>query len=113
MESNKLIAEFMDGIISEDGWRVTLPMSDDDIRTYKEMNIPPIYYTNLKPIRYIGELEYHTSWDWLMPVVNKCIDIYHIEQKNDDLNFPFYDCMGDIDRTYKVVVEFIKEYNNE
>jgi len=58
-----------------------------------------------------GQLKYHLSWDWLMPVVNKCLDIYHIEQMNDDLNFKFYDSMGDIKKTYKAVLEFIKDYN--
>jgi hypothetical protein len=58
------------------------------------------------------DLQYHLSWDWLMPVVNKCLNIYHIKQMNDDLNFKFYDSMGDIKKTYKAVVEFIKEYNN-
>ena len=57
--------------------------------------------------------DYSKSWDWLMPVVNKCLNIYHIEQKNDDINFKFYDSMGDIKETYKAVVEFIKEYNRD
>ena len=59
-----------------------------------------------------GQLKYHLSWDWLMPVVNKCLNIYHIEQMNDDLNFKFYNSMGDIKKTYQVVVEFIKEQND-
>jgi len=60
-----------------------------------------------------NELQYHTSWNWLMPVVKECLNVYHIEQKNDDLNFKFYDAMGNLELTYKAVVEFIKEYNNE
>jgi len=87
-ETNKLIAEFM-----------------GDETLYIQID----YCTDMA-FPY-DDLHFHESWDWLMPVVKKCLDIYHIEQKNDDLNFPFYDCMGDIDRTYKLVVEFIKFYN--
>lgn len=56
---------------------------------------------------------YSTSWDWLMPVVNKCLNIYHVEQMNDDLNFKFYDSMGNINTTYNVVVEFINQLKNK
>ena len=52
--------------------------------------------------------DFTNSWDWLMPVVKKCIDIYHIELKNDDLSFKFYDCIGNKERTYNTVVRFIK-----
>ena len=52
--------------------------------------------------------DFTNSWDWLMPVVEKCIDIYHIELKNDDLSFKFYDCIGNKERTYNTVVRFIK-----
>lgn len=59
----------------------------------------------------VMELKFHKEWNWLMPVVKKCLDVYHIQQKNDDLNFTFYDCIGDKDMTYQAVVNFIKEYN--
>ena len=91
MNDNKLIAEFM-GLY---------PLSRASFISYKNQE----YYESL------SELKYHTSWDWLMPVVNKCLNIYHIEQRNDDINFKFYDSMGDIKKTYKEVVEFIKKYN--
>jgi len=58
-----------------------------------------------------SDYKYHKSWDWLMPVVAKCFDIYHIEQKNDELNFKFYDSIGDIKATYKLVIEFINQLN--
>jgi hypothetical protein len=32
---------------------------------------------------------------------------------NDDLNFEFYDCISNKERTYKAVVEFIKELKQE
>ena len=55
-----------------------------------------------------SDMKYHTSWDWLMPVVQKCYKIDN-EEGFDSL----VDAVStlDIDGTYKAVVEFIKEYN--
>ena len=87
-ESNKLIAEFMQkgsqgfGLYDFDGCHYRL-----------------------------DELKYHTSWDWLMPVVIKCFEVG--EQTNDDLNFKLNDALleTNIDSLYKAVVEFINQNN--
>ena len=60
-----------------------------------------------------GQLKYHLSWDWLMPVVQKIGDEY--------LNTPFdetyshlteqYENIWTIEDTYNAVVEFIKDQN--
>ena len=83
MESNKLIAEFM-GVheIMHDG--------------YSEYELP----SN----EIVQNLQYHTSWDWLMPVVEK---IYQL-----DSNADFFGSIN-LEATYKEVVEFIKTYNDE
>jgi len=47
-------------------------------------------------------INYHKSWDWLMPVVQK---IYSID---DNIDF-FKDI--NLETTYKAVIEFIEEYN--
>jgi hypothetical protein len=94
MKENRLIAEFMGMTTSE---------NDKSMMIFKTPNGNDIIY--------LDKLEYHSSWDWLMPVLNKCLNIYHIEQMNDDLNFTFYDAMGNMERTYQAVVEFIKEFN--
>ena len=62
-----------------------------------------------------GQLKYHLSWDWLMPVVQKIGDEY--------LNTPFdetyshlteqYENIWTLEDTYNAVVEFIKENNKE
>ena len=93
MENNKLIAEFM-GLY---------PLSRASFISDKNQE----YYESL------SELKYHESWDWLMPVVIKCFEVD--EQTNDDLNFKLNDALleTNIDSLYKVVVEFIKDYNNE
>tara|TARA_R100001510_G_C7631126_1_gene189977 strand:+ start:80 stop:379 length:300 start_codon:yes stop_codon:yes gene_type:complete len=64
-------------------------------------------------------LKYHTSWDWLMPVIDMYIDKlkYHEswdkcyqEHMSKHISDAVMTC--NIDEAYKVVVEFIKEYNN-
>ena len=104
MKSNKLIAEFM----GAEGHPKYDPIEWDiyitgclDVDSDNE-NAQHFFTPN--------QMKYHSSWDWLMPVVNKCLNIYHIEQKNDDLNFTFYDAMGNMEETYQAVVEFIKKY---
>jgi len=51
------------------------------------------------------QARYHSSWDWLMPVVQK------IEKQNELIGAHILST--DIDATYKAVVKFIKTYNNE
>ena len=52
---------------------------------------------------------YHTSWDWLMPVVQKCRQENQLEYF-DRVYYALEEC--DINVTYKAVVEFIKNQNN-
>ncbi len=89
-ENNKLIAEFMDvefykGTLFNMGYRV---FSDEKL--YRE-----------------HELNYHSSWDWLMPVIDKCYQ----EHMSKHIAEAVMTC--NIDEAYKVVVEFIKEYNRD
>ena len=97
MKENKLIAEFMGSNLN-----------------------------GLESWQYEEELQYHTSWDWLMPVVDKIEEEgYSFEMnKQEDGDFQclitkgydiihqkFADCS--IDATYDAVVEFIKQLNKE
>tara|TARA_R110002020_G_scaffold272495_1_gene487633 strand:+ start:84 stop:374 length:291 start_codon:yes stop_codon:yes gene_type:complete len=89
-ENNKLIAEFM-----QKG-SVGFGLYDYNGKHYK-----------------LYELKFHTSWDWLMPVVQKIGDDYY--------NTPFdetysklteqYENIWTIEDTYNAVVEFIKDQN--
>ena len=67
---------------------------------------------------------YDSSWDWLMPVVDKCTQIGFRDTDTDDnplyelWDRLFCDNMGQfvgnhIDEVYNSVVEFIKTYNDE
>jgi len=79
MKNNKLIAEFMD-------------------------------YENVDEMfPFDGELHYHTSWDWLMPVVSKCFKTGDDTYQWDDIMDTMFTC--DINIVHAQVVEFIKEYN--
>ena len=57
----------------------------------------------------LNELRYDMSWDWLMPVIEN-IDHLQLEPVVSIENAL---ATRSIDDTYKSVVEFIKEYNNE
>ena len=55
------------------------------------------------------DLQYHTSWDWLMPVVREIlvsIEVDNLNYDTEELKSNTLDC--DIDGAYKEVVEFIK-----
>ena len=94
IEGNKLIAEFMGVKIGEDlySWRPGV------IDSIKEHN-----------------LQYHSSWDWLMPICLKFCESYE--------NYPSSKCEGmimnldnevssyDITKAFKQLVICIKWYN--
>ena len=56
-------------------------------------------------------LNYHTSWDWLMPVVEKILDISFQDEGDPEDFYSIRDCIPDRNHTYKAVVEFINQYN--
>ena len=82
ISDNEMIAEFMG-------------VDYVDIDTYLENN---------------KELQYHTSWDWLMPVAEK---IYKERGLDDEIVLMIRDSVAElnIESMYKTIVEFIKEYN--
>lgn len=88
-ENNKLIAEFMGIIPNEAG----------------------VYYVSEHKGYSLENLLYHTSWDWLMPVVEKILDISFQDEGDAEDFYSIRDCMPDINHTYKAIVEFINQYN--
>ncbi len=96
MENNKLIAEFM---------RLDTEVFNTGLLNYNHNNV---WYEE-------HELSYNVSWDWLMPVVEKCL-VGEAEQ-NEEVSKTtiknIYEgiCNQDIRDLYKAVVEFIKQYN--
>ena len=93
---NKLIAEFM-------GYKV---MEEEKFLTY---DYPK--GTDLTKIMVDVAMKYHTSWDWLMPVVEKCFDT---QQPSEGQHYFINESLltMKIEVVYDRVVEFIKTYND-
>lgn len=108
-EGNKLIAEFMGGKIKNK--LVTFNGGWDD-----------------SDLSFISGLKYHTSWDWLMPVVEKIEKsktptwvkiygddhIYSCEIYDEDSDYAIADIRDNtskIDVVFRAVVKFTKWHN--
>ncbi len=91
MEENKLIAEFMGYEVKHN--KCYSPKYNDGT---------------------IAPMQFHKSWDWLMPVHKKCMFTKQFIG-DDHLRTLLIDAVidADIDRLYKAVVEFIKEYSGD
>lgn len=109
MDSNKLIAEFM-------GYKFynNLPQQRNGYQLPKNKG------TAIYLAYSTSDLQYHTSWDWLMPVVDKIENLGYWVNRNDgdvtisnksDIIVITPMSSGGIDMMYKAVVEFIKQYN--
>ena len=115
--NNKLIAEFMGGIQSSSNI-IRLPQTIGESSIFCVKGSEGLPSGTFKVER-INELEYDTSWDWLMPVVDK-IKILVILSHSDELyNSEEWDNIThtllqiEIKSVYKAVVEFIKWYNEQ
>jgi len=53
-----------------------------------------------------SELQYHTSWDWLMPVAQRCYDSGAEGQCIGDITMHLTE--GNLEGTYRAVVEYIE-----
>ena len=109
MEDNKLIAEFMGLVYAPPSKRWDDWFTEDGTRVTFGSRIP---------------LLYHTSWDWLMPVVDKIeslgysydrvnADVFINSQEGGNIIPNPMDCnnMTMLQKTHFIVVEFIKFYN--
>jgi len=100
-KNNVLIAEFMGGILSSVPNLINLP------QTIGDANIPVVKGSEMLPngtysVHRLNELKYHTSWDWLMPVIIKMADA------REDTHYKLYKT---IDEACEEVVEFINQLN--
>lgn len=107
MYNNELIAEFMN-LKSKKSW-ATLWMPSDDLN-----NLNHIIHNEMKDETwFVTSLRFDESWDWMHPVIAKCINL-------EDTDFPFFDnedkhqvFLGNLPWIYEKVVEFIKKYNEK
>ena len=111
MKDNKLIAEFME---------LPFKMRDEETKLYyKVCEIPyPLQREHLESTYEEINLKYHTSWDWLMPVVEKMNTTELCDEYDKSLDYLEWLSHStthlvnmDINATYNAVVEFINRYN--
>lgn len=124
-ESNKLIAEFM-------GWTEESPYSD--VPDAAKRWFCPYEFPHYKKAMTTNGLEFHNSWDWLMPVIEKIERSYLCEQEYanqvvillntcsiepsnyaNPIGQKMIESFGEtkLEATYKAVVEFIQWYNEK
>lgn len=121
MKENKLISEFMGriktfDIVDNDTYRGEVTLSKGLIEEQIEPEIS--HFEDRYSVTSIAieeNLQYHTSWDWLMPVIQKCL-IGEAEQSEDISNLAIKNiyegiCNQDISLAYQSVVQFINQYN--
>ena len=96
MKDNKLIAEFM-------GWDIESPTT-----LPSNLHLSNLELDNNEVLEY----KFHTSWDWLMPVVEKIFALA-VADENIELFYDVQTHIPDKTATYNAVVEFIKTYNDE
>ncbi len=69
------------------------------------------WYDNEESLRLMSntfdDLEFHASWDWLMPVV-EAIERVHEGVPQELIHLSLF---STIDEVYNAVVEFINQYN--
>lgn len=116
MNDNKLISEFMIG-----AWNLeNLNMQCDnsyDLYSVSELSdvFAHIESDDLDAKHFFtpDEMLFHTSWDWLMPVISKCFKIGDDPQQWEKMRIHLKMFACDISIVYAQVVEFIKQYNDE
>ena len=95
-ENNMLVAEFM-------GFKNTTP-------TDKDFNI---FEKEGESLMEAMSMKYHSSWDWLIPVVQKIQTIEPDQNATYGLEVRFSPFTYSLESIYKGVIEFIKKYNHE
>ncbi len=58
------------------------------------------------------ELRYHESWDWLIPVAQKLIDVYWSIDEQDEQDLQSSILNDKLDVVYQIVVELIEKYKD-
>lgn len=120
LKNNKLIAEFMGYIYSghAKAWGI------GNAKNIGERMFNGKMYKNvIKAEKFEEKLFFHSSWDWLMPVIAKCTDTFknyqydseEYEYITEEIFHPDY-CLNafmnnDIEDIYERVVLYIKYHN--
>jgi hypothetical protein len=109
IEGNKLIAKFMGGHQNAQGYWYAIGE-----RQVKDGKIIRNGYYKTETF------EYHISWDWLMPVIQKCDEVVKSEEILNSFSTYHvrYSAIIEglrrlrLDQTYIAILKFIEWYNN-
>lgn len=110
-EGNRMIADFME-----------LQKAYQDVRIWMDWDNETIPKWDKRDYWLDRELKYHTSWDWLIPVCKKALDITQTQSRpnvNACNNLDWLECeIGthireyNIEATYAAVLAFITAVRN-
>lgn len=116
-QQNAIIAEFMGGFdgwdfkMFETGtWEFQTPETLKTLITFKSNSIKTECFSTTIFKSY--EVKFHTSWDWLMPVVEKCLKYCHDKMLNE-----WESCFTDtfltlsVKSMHETTFQFIEWYN--
>ena len=110
IESNKLIAEFMGIKLLNTYGQYAFPKSLPQFKHSDHSEWCNETKDNLHYPLSASLMDYHNSWDWLMPVIEKILKTKTYGEMRHKV---FMSIKPDINHTYKAVVEFIKYYNKQ
>lgn len=99
MKENKIIAEFMGYETYEGVDKVCINLTENNGFSSDWGHVP---------------MKYHSSWDWLMPVLGKIEDLnYELPEDSNLIGDITHGLVSiDIEMTFEAVVQFIKYYNH-
>lgn len=102
LEGNKLIVEFMGYGFLPDSFGGKIPHYQDGYYFNPSFDESPII---------LKEAKYHSSWDWLRPVIDKIFtySIAHPEEAGKVCNMKI---IVNIDAAWEMVAKFIQWYND-
>lgn len=105
MANNKLIAEFM-GYENED---MSFRIPKHLLNINQENDCPNSRDIDCWDIP-LNDLQFNTSWDWLMPVVGKITNKCEEPEELDELRMALL--CNDIDTAYSEVIDLVELLNN-
>jgi hypothetical protein len=77
------------------------------------------YFVNIKKNKWheFEKTKYKSSWNWLMPVVKKIINLPDAEKESEGWyakgSIETFICIVDIDKVYENVIKYIEWYNSK
>lgn len=116
-QKNRLIAEFMGYKFDIENKCEIIEDFDivENIQTYETDGGIRIVEGGYVITRFLPEqMRYHTSWDWLMPVVEAIYNAELDEQNTNEIGDITHALLDvNINAVYEAVVKFIEMYNNQ